>query len=183
MPMDFQLVTSKVLRDLDEEGVRFALIGGFDLGLWGATRATIDLDFLLMLEDFGKAEPVLSNYSYRCTHRSGEVAQFVSDLAPFGQIDVLLAHRAISMGMLKRSVVRKASVGELRVLLPEDLIGLKLQAMVNDVSRTDRDLADMRALLAASKRAGRDVDWDLLGDYFELFGKGQLLEELRKAYG
>lgn len=183
MPMDFQLVTSKVLRELDEADVRYALIGGYALGLWGATRATMDLDFLLLLEDLEKAEVVLKEYSYRCVFKSDDVAQYVSDLAPFGQIDVLLARREISRGMLKRSESRTSSVGELMVLQPEDLIGLKLQALVNDPRREVRELGDMRALLVASKKEGRVVDWELLDDYFSLFNRSEILEELKRSNG
>ncbi|MDQ8186299.1 hypothetical protein [Pelagicoccus sp. SDUM812002] len=181
--MDFQLVTNRVLRDLDEAGVRYALIGGYALGLWGATRATLDLDFLLLLEDLEKAEAVLSEYSYHVVFKSGDVAQYVSDLAPFGQIDALLAHRSISKAMLKRAELRSSAVGALVELQPEDLIGLKLQALVNDPKREERELEDMRALLAASKPEGRSMDWELLEDYFSLFEREELLEELKKANG
>lgn len=181
--MDFELVVRKVLGDFEELGVRYGLIGGYALGLWGATRATIDLDFLLLIDDLEKAEAVLGEFSYRCVYKSENVAQYVSDIAPFGQIDVLIARREISKGMLKRSEKRESSAGTMRVLQPEDLIGLKLQALVNDPERGTGEVEDMKALLRAAKSEGRGVDWELLGDYFELFDRTEILRELRGEYG
>ena len=85
--------------------------------------------------------------------------------------------------MMERSESRPSSMGNLVVLQPEDLIGLKLQALVNDPRREIREIEDMRALLAASKLEGRSVDWELLEDYFSLFERDALLQELRNANG
>ncbi len=181
--MDFQLVVRSVLGRFEEEGIEYGVIGGYAMGLWGATRATVDLDFLLLVDDLAEGEAILADFSYRCTYKTENVVQYVSDLAPFGQIDVLIARRKISKGMLERSVRRVSAVGAMRVLQPEDLIGLKLQALVNDPSREARELEDMRALLMASEREGRSVDWDLLEDYFALFDRGEIFRELRRCYG
>ncbi|MDQ8205607.1 hypothetical protein [Pelagicoccus sp. SDUM812003] len=181
--MDFELVVQRVLGGFEEAGVRYGLIGGYALGLWGATRATIDLDFLLLVDDLQKAEAILGEFSYQCVFKSENVAQYASDLAPFGQIDVLIARREISKGMLKRSVGRESAAGAMRVLQPEDLIGLKLQALVNDPSREAGELEDMRALLRAAKSVGRGVDWELLEDYFGLFDRTETLERLRSEHG
>jgi hypothetical protein len=54
------------------------------------------------------------------------------------------------------------------------LIGFKLQGWVNDPRRT-RDKEDIRALL----RANRDtVDMQEVREYFELFNRTELLDEL-----
>ena len=182
--MDFHLVTSTLLGDFEKEEVRYAVIGGFALGLWGAARATIDIDFLLLVGDLPKAETILSQCAYRRVYQSENVAQYVSDLAPYGQVDVLLAFREISLGMLKRSVVKEAADGlVINTLIPEDLVGLKLQASVNDPSRTLKESVDIESLLEARQREGQAIDWELLEDYFLLFDKGDALERLMEKYG
>lgn len=183
--MDFRLVTETLLKELENEGVAYAVIGGFALGLWGATRATIDLGFLLLLNDLPKAESILAKYSFRRAFKSDNVAQYVSDLAPYGQIDVLLAFRSISLSMLKRSVSRPIAGTDatIRTLQPEDLIGLKVQAVANDPARRLKDAADIEALLAACRFAGKEVDWPLLEDYFELFGEAAWAQDLKDRHG
>lgn len=68
----------------------------------------------------------------------------------------------------------------MKVLRPEDLIGLKVQATANDPSRKNADLADIELLM---KHHGAALDWSLLQTYFELFGSGDIFNELRRQYG
>lgn len=56
----------------------------------------------------------------------------------------------------------------------EGLIGFKLQGFVNDATRT-RDLDDIRALFKIHRAS---LDMDELRDYFALFNKPELLNEL-----
>ncbi len=182
--MDFHLVTTTLLKELEEGGIRYAIIGGFALGLWEVTRATIDMDFLLLVEDLQQAESILAKFAYRRTFKSENVAQYVSDLAPYGQIDIVLAFRKASRSMLERRV-HKPLGEELNVstLLPEDLIGLKLQACVNDPSREEQESSDISSLLKVRMRKGEAIDWDLLGEYFQLFNRADQLRKLKDVYG
>lgn len=59
------------------------------------------------------------------------------------------------------------------------LIGFKLQALVNDPSRT-RDLEDIRALLRANRGT---LDTAELRGYFRLFDREALLDELLREGG
>jgi len=181
--MDFQLVRSTLLKEFNDNDISYAVIGGFALGLWNVTRATIDMDFLLLVDDLPKAESVLERFAFRRTHKSANVAQYVSDLAPYGQVDILIAFRKISRSMLSRRVEKQ--LGEsytAYTLIPEDLIGLKLQALVNDPSREQLERSDFKILLATLKKNERPIDWDLLLEYFNLFDRADLLAELRAIY-
>ena len=182
--MEFDLVVSTLLKEFEEQNIRYAVIGGFALGLWGISRSTVDLDFLLLMEDLSKAETILANFAYRQVHKSENVAQYSSDLAPYGHIDVLLAFRKISRTMLERRV-QKSLPGKnpIYTLHPEDLIGLKLQAAVNNPSREIQELQDIRSLIGSARRRREGIDWELLEDYFSLFNKQDLLDELRKHDG
>ena len=81
--------------------------------------------------------------------------------------------------MLKRAVEKDVFEGTLRirVLMPEDIVGLKLQAFTNDPSRRSGDLADIEALLSVRRN---HVDWDLVAQYFNLFEMETLLKEMMK---
>ena len=56
----------------------------------------------------------------------------------------------------------------------EGLIGFKLQGLVNDPRRT-QDLEDIRALLRANRAT---LDMEELREYFQLFDREALLDEL-----
>ena len=65
-------------------------------------------------------------------------------------------------------------MGPMRIISVEGLIGFKLQGFVNDATRT-RDLEDIRALLKTHRIS---LDMDELREYFALFNKPDLLNEL-----
>lgn len=68
------------------------------------------------------------------------------------------------------------------VLSPEDIIGLKVQAIANDAQREAADIYDMRLLLEYQLQRGRLIDWELLDEYFSLFNKQALLTTLKKDF-
>ena len=67
----------------------------------------------------------------------------------------------------------------LPVAAVEDIIGLKVQAMSNDPSRAEQDWLDIRLLVRAAGELEQPLDWDLIEQYLELFGKQDLLAVLR----
>lgn len=67
-------------------------------------------------------------------------------------------------------------MGRLHVICVEGLIGFKLQGYVNNPRRT-RDLDDIRSLLRANRG---NLDIAEVRQYFELFGKAELLDALLK---
>tara|TARA_B110000196_G_scaffold56518_1_gene46796 strand:- start:5680 stop:5928 length:249 start_codon:yes stop_codon:yes gene_type:complete len=58
--MDFVKVIDSVCRALDEASVRYALIGGFAMALRGVPRATIDSEFILMLDDLDRSDEIFA---------------------------------------------------------------------------------------------------------------------------
>lgn len=71
---------------------------------------------------------------------------------------------------------------EVPVLIPEDIIGLKVQSMVNNPSRRALDMADIEYLI----RENLDkLDLDVIKEYFHLFdqdnGLNSLLKRIRNA--
>ena len=86
--------------------------------------------------------------------------------------------------MLERAErLRLDATLEVPVVHIEDLIGLKVQAITNDPSRTVGDWNDIRQLLEAAGTQRVTVDWELLEDYLQLFNLGAKLSELKAIYG
>jgi len=179
--MDFRIVAEKLLKAFEKEGVRYALMGGFAMGLWAVPRTTVDMDFLIHHEDLEKLDTIMLGLGYERKYRSENVSQYISPLQIMGEVDVLHAFRKASVKMLDRAVEKKIFGSQLtiKVLKPEDVIGLKVQAMANDPSRQTTDLADIEALMAMHKDT---LDWELIGEYFKIFNMQETANTLRKKY-
>jgi hypothetical protein len=146
--MDFKAVLTALLKQFKEQRVRYGLMGGFALG--------------------------------QAAFTSDNVSQYRSPLRSFGEIDFVHAFREASRGMLDRAVEKGLYGGELtvRVLIPEDIIGLKLQAITNDPKRRAMDMADIKALASVP---GRQLDWALIERYADLLDARTLVQEMRKG--
>ena len=179
--MDFKAVLSLIIKRFSKEQVRYALMGGFALGALGVPRATIDLDFLVHREDLPKIDSIMKENGYECMYKSENVSQYVSAVKIFGEIDFLFAFRDISIKMLERALTKDIFSGELkiRVLRPEDIIGLKVQALINDKTRAAKEYLDIEALM---EYYGPDLDWISIKEYFEIFGKAGKFKELKKRF-
>jgi predicted nucleotidyltransferase len=180
--MDFDRVLRDLILDFTERGVRYALIGGFAMGALGIARATMDLDFLVRRDDLATLDSIMDRRLYRLAYRSENVSQYVSDLALLGQVDFLHAFRLVSTSMLGRAREIDAFGGSLRVrtLPPEDIIGLKVQALANDPLRELQEIVDIRLL---AERFGPEMEWGRIREYFALFDRMEMYDELRQRYG
>ncbi len=161
------MVLEKLLPQFEAQEVRYALIGGLALGLLGVGRATMDIDFLVFRDDMPVVERIMGELGYECRYRSENVSQYVSPLAVFGEVDFLHAFRESTLEMLRRAQERAIFGGALRikVVAPEDLIGLKLQALKNDPSGRVLDLEDIRDLVHVH---GKSLDWVRIREYVRI---------------
>lgn len=148
-----------------------ALIGGLAVVAHQVVRATKDVDFLVAAEAADKVHDALLNLGYQCLYRSEDAANYVRGTEG---LDLLYAHRPLARRLLTQATERETPLGRLRVISVEGLIGFKLQGFVNDATRT-RDLDDIRALLQIHRAS---LDMDELREYFGLFNKPELLNEL-----
>ena len=180
--MDFERVLRDLVSDFNEREVPYALIGGFAVGALGISRATMDLDFLVARDALPRVDEIMQRHGYRLRYRSENVSQFISDSALLGQVDFLHAFREISTGMLQRALGLPAFAGSLqiRTLRPEDIIGLKVQSLTNDPRRERRDLVDIELL---AERYSGEIDWGRVREYFAVFDRLELYDEIREAHG
>lgn len=179
--MDFKQVLSFLSKEFARKNIRYALIGGVALGAHGIVRATVDLDFLVNKEDLSKVKKIMESHNYKTMYESENVSQYLSDLKPFGAVDFLHAFRPISLSMLERA--KKIAVfggeTELPVLQPEDIIGLKVQALANNTERAELERADMYRVF---DHFGSNLNWNRLREYFKLFNFEELLHEYEQKF-
>ena len=171
-----------LLADFDRGQIRYAAIGGFALSVFGAARATVDLDFLIHREDLDALHRILTSLGYQRLAQTENVSHYVHPDALWGSLDFVHAFRQPSLRMLDRATSYPIFGGtqHLRVAAPEDVIGLKVQAMVNDPSRRGKELVDIQALV---ERHGPTLDWQRIQEYFDIFEIGEEAGRLRERFG
>lgn len=176
--MNLKEVLKTLLARFNQKGVEFALSGGLALSCMGIFRFTNDLDFLVEESHKDLVDQIMKDLGYEMQEFSTkEIVSYLSPLRVFGQVDFLLARRKYTRAMLDRARKMPLFGGELvvKTLLPEDLIGLKVQAIHNDPgNRLPIDSADIRQILASQKDS---LDMDLVREYFTLFDKEAMLDE------
>lgn len=154
---------------LEQNKIEHALIGGLALACYGSTRATVDLDLLVSEEHKDTIKKLFTSNGFNLVHESLEVLQF----SGIGYVDIVLARRPISQTILK-----EANFGgpeEIRFVKVEDLIGLKIQAYVNDPTRELQDKADIQFLLENVE----GLDWDKIKRYADLFSEWDVINEIK----
>ncbi|HTW39064.1 MAG TPA: hypothetical protein VMD49_10890 [Steroidobacteraceae bacterium] len=162
---------TEVVAVLEGLGARYALIGGLALASHHVIRATQDVDLLTDSEKADEIDAELLKLGYRCLHRSPDARNYARGDE---RVDFLYASRPIARRLLAGAAEIKTSLGDLRVISSEGLIGFKLQGLVNDPRRT-QDLEDIRALLRVNRAT---LDMTEIREYFHLFDKDSLLDEL-----
>ena len=175
--LDFESVLTSILENFTKHKIQFALIGGFALYAAGHQRTTEDINFLVAIEDMPKVKGLLSSFGYELIHENKDVSNFVGKVKELGRVDFLHAHRSYSRKMLERAIERVILTKEVKVkvIRPEDLIGLKVQSSVNDPQRYHQDMADIESLVRVNR--GK-LDMDLIKEYFNLFEKEKELNEI-----
>lgn len=182
--MNFETTVPKIVAEFAAAGIRYALIGGLAMAMRGVQRATLDVDFMLLLEDLGNAHERLLALGYQREFHSENVSHYLATDPALGRVDLLHAFRGPSLGMLERAEMLELVSGLcLPVVHVEDLIGLKIQAAVNDPSRHRRDWSDIHLLVENASLHATPLDWDLLADYLALFDLSPELSNLKQLYG
>ncbi|MFH1223852.1 MAG: hypothetical protein V1647_05880 [Pseudomonadota bacterium] len=158
----------KAHRALTLVGIDHAVIGGVALANLGINRATADLDLLIKGENRDAAIAALCKEGFNLGKHTDEVLHFDG----VGYLDILLANRPLSKVMLQNAVV----IGALKIkcLLPEDIIGLKIQAYSNDPSRELQDKSDIKALGTVNTK----MDMAKIKKYADLFNKWEEVKAL-----
>ena len=179
--MDFEIVLKRLIFEFSRLHIRCAAIGGFALGVLGVPRQTLDLDFLVHRDDLEKLDDALTALGYTRVFQSENVSQYRHPDTRWGSVDFIHAFRKISLAMLDRAKDYPAVGGKqsLRTAQPEDVIGLKVQAMFNDPERRPQEQNDIERLMA---RYGRKLDWNRIQEFYEVFGFSDEAKKLRERF-
>ena len=155
---------------LETAKVPHAIIGAFALSAYGHQRATNDIDFLVDGDCREVVEAEFAKAGFTIFHSNPEVLQLQGP----GIIDIVFARRPLSKAMLNRKQPTK--ILNVPVADAEDIIGLKIQAMVSDKSRKFKDLGDIESIC----RVKKDLDWERIKMYADLFDSWEIIKEIRE---
>jgi len=176
--MKLEYVLKMLMETFRAAGIDFALSGGLALSTMNMARFTKDIDFIVYEEDKEKVENIMAEFGYeKQKFSTDEIVSYGSPLKVFGQVDFLLARRKYTRAMMRNADLRPVFGGELEVntVRPEDLIGLKVQAICNDFE--NRYLIDKPDIQRLLKLHRNKMDMDLVREYFRIFDKEEWLNE------
>jgi hypothetical protein len=176
--MNLKEVLRTLIARFHQRKIDFALSGGLALSTMGIVRFTKDIDFVVPEESKETIHEIMTELSYeKQDFSTEEIVSYFSPLKVLGQVDFLLARRRYTKAMMQRARRSPIFDGEFAVktLLPEDLVGLKIQAIANDPqNRYMIDAPDIQRILSLFKDR---MDMGLVREYFRLFDKEALLDE------
>lgn len=178
--MNFTEALKSISKRFNEEKVDFALIGAFAMLQMGIERATRDIDFLISSEDIGKVEKIMHGLTYQTVQATRTFSQFESPLKVFGNVDFLHAIGKSGLQIL-REAKEKHVLGEIiKVIQPEDLVGLKVLAYANDARREQADKSDIQKIYEAYQTGQLKLDLEKIEFYYKIFEK---LEDYENLWG
>jgi hypothetical protein len=181
--MKFEHVLKALIEEFRSKGVDLVLSGGLALSTMGIARFTRDIDFIVYEEDKEAVHGVMAMLGYeKQDFSTDEIVSYWSPVEALGQVDFLLARRKYTRAMMRKADLKPVFSGQLEVhtVRPEDLIGLKVQAICNDPARYLIDAPDIQRLL---RLHGQMLDMELICEYFRIFGKEDLLDEWLQEAG
>lgn len=175
--MKFSKVLPLLFKTLRSQKVDFALIGGIALHTYGLARTTMDADFMILLSSADQVDEIMKSFGYKLLHQTKTFANYLAADPDYGRVDFMYAGKEVSVAMLARAQEQWLLGEMVKVLQAEDLIGLKVLSSSNDSERATRDLSDIEDLM---RRYHRNLDWKLVENYFNMFGRGIEFRQLRK---
>lgn len=177
--MNFPKVINILQSEFTKKNIDFALLGGLAIHAWGISRTTRDIDVLALLSSAPQIDQIMQQLGYEVLQRTEDVGNYLSKDWEMGRVDIVFAHRRYALEMIQRAKPILLFGSPVKILTPEDIIGLKVQASSNDPDRIHKDMSDIEALL---RLHSRDVNWDLIREYFQLFKRGDEFNELQKKF-
>ncbi len=155
----------------NSEKIGYALIGGWALSVYVNARATYDIDFLVDGNCKDDVKRILKRHSFDIFFESNEVLQ----LSGVVNVDILYANRPLTREMLKNA--QNDPSNTFKVVLPEDLIGLKIQAMVNEPTRELQEKADISNILSNVET----IDIEKVKQYADIFNVWDQIVSLKNG--
>jgi len=139
---------------LENNGIEYTLVGGLAVGIWGAPRATVDIDFLVSMrtDDYNilkkkleESEKFIFVYDEPMTFARISFLRATLKSNKNISVDFLFADDDFKNEALRRKETMQVAGFSVNVATPEDLIILKL------LSGREQDNLDAKKILEIQK--------------------------------
>lgn len=173
--MEYKKVLAAILAELEKHNIPYAIVGAVAMGFWGVRRDTVDIDILVKAADREKVIAFMKGIGYDHMIASNFADQFGHLMKEMGLVDFLYTKREqgiIEDGKIFKGINKDIDV---RVAMPEDLIGLKLDAIKNNPKRGIQDWADIQAIVEV---LGDNLDWTKIRNYCKLLDVEEVYEKI-----
>jgi len=164
---------------LNEQGIRFMLIGGLANAVWGRIRATTDVDLVLVLDDRSITE-IAHMVGTRFKFLKPNPVEFAKRtyVMPIQVTDSVTADLSLAILPYEQQALERAvmvDIGGVRVPMcrPEDLVIYKA------ISEREKDWFDIEGVL---NRQGKALDQDYIIEWLNQFADALQRPELVQRY-
>lgn len=146
--MKYENIFHLLAEEFRKSELPIILIGGFAVNYYKVSRATGDVDILMVDENFEKASSILSSAGYEEVVRGHVFARFKSSQPLLIDLDVLLVDKNTFSGMMKEAEEVEIEGNKIKVASLNHLVALKLHSLKNNFSnREDPDFRDLVRLI------------------------------------
>jgi hypothetical protein len=169
------LAPETLVKDAQEQGLAFLVIGGHAINAYGYARTTLDLDFLVAEDDFDRWRDHLLAQGYKNVRRGPSFGHFRGDnLYP---VDLQVVDRSTFETINSRRQMRS---GGFPVPAPLHLIALKAHALKNaQRAALGKDLHDIVSLARSCDIPWSDPEFQRV---LERYADAATFRKLRKAF-
>ena len=168
----FQLVSS----EFPKAGVPFLLIGGFAVNYYKASRSTLDIDFLIAEEDYGKILSPLKLAGYQEVRKDSLFAKLSHKEPFFMKMDVLFTDRETLTEMLKDAKEAEIRGAKFKVPSLKHLFAMKLHALKQ--SGGSRDYKDLLDIMELAQKNQVNLKGDEFRELCLKFGTPELHQKI-----
>ncbi|MDP3110614.1 MAG: hypothetical protein Q8M71_00745 [Thermodesulfovibrionales bacterium] len=172
--MEYKKVLAAILAGLEKQNISYAMVGAVAMGFWGVRRDTVDIDLLVKAADREKVIALMKGLGYDHLIASNFADQFGHLIKEMGLVDFLYTKK--EQGIIEESKsFRGLGDIDISVALPEDIIGMKLDAIKNNPKREIQDWADIQAIVEV---LGDNLDWTKIRNYCKLLDMEEVYEKI-----
>jgi len=152
----FDLQIRSLVKCLSAQKIKYVIIGGIAVSIYGMPRLTLDIDVNIIL-DKEKINEFLQRAKkyglYPAPPNSKKIAQ-TTGVIPlkfkkqkvFGQVDIIIAENLLEYSAIERGRIKKIGSIMVRVISPEDLVIHKIASL------RARDREDLQGILMRQRQ-------------------------------
>ena len=176
--MQFEKVLRTFADFFDREKIRYALVGGLAVHVWGRIRPTKDADFAVPLADQQRVVTFAESLGYETQNLNAAFSNHHHSAAEWGHVDFLYLNGPTAERVFAAVVPKEVLPGRpIPVASAEHLAMMKALAMKNFPHRALYEGEDVRVLLNVP-----DVDKAAVRDYFARHGLLELFDAIEKKH-